>query len=149
MDLKRLATRPLRYVHDNGRIIVGRPREGRLRRWSCGLQVCHWTIGSAREQGSSQVVLGQLGPLVRAVHARRPFTRSNLRTCAGENDGTANQEVTKVNTLLGQNPLTGRALFLQQALRSRRASAVRRSGPRQRQILCVEESAILRLEAGP
>ena len=82
MDLKRLATRPLRYVHDNGRIIVGRPREGRLRRWSCGLQVCHWTIGSAREQGSSQVVLGQLGPLVRAaVHVppAHTFKLTNLR----------------------------------------------------------------------
>jgi len=83
MDLKRLATRPLRYVHDNGRIIVGRPREGRLRRWSCGLQVCHWTIGSAREQGSSQVVLGQLGPLVRAaVHVRAAWRAARARPIA-------------------------------------------------------------------
>ena len=102
MDLKRLATRPLRYVHDNGRIIVGRPREGRLRRWSCGLQVCHWTIGSAREQGSSQVVLGQLGPLVRAaVHVRAAWRAARaadrvqtLRTCAGENDGTTRTKYT-------------------------------------------------------
>ena len=37
----------------------------RVRRRRCGLQVCRWTVGGTREQGSSRDILGQLGPLGR------------------------------------------------------------------------------------
>ena len=120
-------------------------RAAPLELWPAGVPLDHWErTGAGELAGRSRpawaacegrrACAGRLcgPPCIRAGRSRRAahVQTSNLRRGKRRN-----------NALLRQNNrLTGRAhFFLQQALRSRRASAVRRSGPRGRGTSCASK----------